>query len=50
MLQSFRSEASTSSTTKKVGINIPVEKKAMHTQTDWSWIQDMQIMEKIRRG
>lgn len=25
-------------------------KKAIHTQTDWSWMHDMQMIEKIRRG
>ena len=24
--------------------------KELSTQTDWSWIQDMQIMDKIRKG
>lgn len=28
----------------------PAETSHIQTQTDWSWIQDMQIMEKIRRG
>ena len=27
-----------------------VSSSHIQTQTDWSWIQDMQIMEKIRRG
>ena len=40
---SFRGE-STKSMTKSL------EKRAIETQTDWSWIQDQQFIQKIKKG
>lgn len=56
ILQSFRRESLMSNKTTKSSVSAfeggenKKEAYTVETQTDWSWIQDMQLIERIRRG
>lgn len=52
ILQSFRREKTATPNKKSNddGSNLRIDKRAIETQTDWSWIQDMQLIERFRRG